>query len=137
MENIKKSNTNYIREARRMRAKRRHQIRIRRRIALLSLFSIFTLIISVFCVSTQSQAENIDMVQSSKYFKSIMIEKGDTLWSIANENIDAEHYNNTSEYIKEVKSINSLATDKITAGNYIIVPYYSEEIYANAVNADY
>ncbi len=131
MENVKRNNAYYAREARRRLLKRRRQIQIRRNFALLSLFVVLTLIVAVFFVSTSSQAGSIDTARSCKYFKSIMIEKGDTLWSIANENIDTEHYSNTSEYIKEVKAINSLATDKIAAGNYIIVPYYSEKIYAN------
>lgn len=63
----------------------------------------------------------------NKYFKSVQIEKGDTLWSIAKENMDTEHYKNISEYVKEIKKINALVSDRVTAGNYIIIPYYSTD----------
>ena len=63
---------------------------------------------------------------SYKYYKSIQVENGDTLWSIAQNNMD-EHYSNTSEYVAEVKQMNSLRSDQIFAGNYLIIPYYSAE----------
>lgn len=134
MKNTKGNNIYEIRDAHRKIKKHQRQMQVRRNIAMLSLFVTLTLMASVLFVSISSQAGNVNDDMSCKYFKSIQIEKGDTLWSIANENMDIEHYSNASEYVKEVKSINSLASDRIVAGNYIIVPYYSENIYANAAN---
>lgn len=64
-----------------------------------------------------------------KQYKSIQIEEGDSLWSIALEyNDEALSNNSTEEYIEDIKSINNLIRDdKITAGNYIIVPIYIVE----------
>ncbi len=64
-----------------------------------------------------------------KQYKSIQIEEGDSLWSIAREyNDEALSNNSTEEYIEDIKSINNLIRDdKITAGNYIIVPIYIVE----------
>lgn len=134
MKNIKRNNIYDIRDARRKIKKHQRQMQVRRNIAMLSLFVTLTLMASVLFVSISSQAGNVNDDMSCKCFKSIQIEKGDTLWSIANENMDIEHYSNTSEYVREVKSINSLASDRIVAGNYIIVPYYSESIYASVSN---
>ncbi len=61
-----------------------------------------------------------------KYYVSITIEPGDTLWSIAEENISDE-YKNIKEYIKEVRSINSLTTTDITAGRHLVIPRYTKE----------
>ena len=60
----------------------------------------------------------------AKLYKSIKIEKGDILWSIAKNYCSLDYYKSIDEYIKEVKSINKLVEDNITAGNYLTVPYY-------------
>jgi hypothetical protein len=83
--------------------------------------------VSILVISFSSQANDMEHQPSYKYFKSVQIEKGDTLWSIAKENIDYTHYRNTSEYVKEVRKMNSLTSDNIIEGNYIIVPYYSSD----------
>lgn len=80
------------------------------------------LLYTVFLPSKSNQA-----IAANKYYKSIQIQKGDTLWSIATENIDSNYYKNTSEYVKEIKMINALVSDRVTAGNYIIIPYYSTD----------
>jgi cell division protein YceG involved in septum cleavage len=84
--------------------------------------------VSILFLSLSAQANEKNHQPSHKYYKSIEITKGDTLWSIAQEYIDEEHYENTSEYIKEVRNINSLTSDNIVSGNYIIVPYYSYDL---------
>ena len=47
------------------------------------------------------------------------------LWSIAAEYMDEEHYESITDYIDEIKSMNSLAGDSIHYGEYLIVPYYA------------
>ena len=59
-----------------------------------------------------------------KYYKSVIIEKGDTLWSIALQNIESDA-DDVHAYIKEVKKMNGLRDDTITAGMYLIIPCYS------------
>lgn len=58
-----------------------------------------------------------------KYYKSIMVESGDTLWSIANEYMGATA--ETEAFINEIKRLNGLHGDTITAGSYLVVPYFS------------
>ncbi|WP_343249014.1 LysM peptidoglycan-binding domain-containing protein [Diplocloster hominis] len=61
-----------------------------------------------------------------KYFKSIQVEAGDTLWSIAQEYC-SEEYPSLDRYMKELVSMNHLENEYIQAGQYITVPYYSHE----------
>lgn len=75
--------------------------------------------------ATYSRKEEAEVMQQEyKYVKSILIESGDTLWSIAERFTDKEHYDNCFEYIKEIKQMNGLKSDKIQAGNYLMVIYY-------------
>jgi LysM repeat protein len=57
--------------------------------------------------------------------KSIKIEKGDTLWDIANENLP-EKYSSTEEYVKVLKEINGLSSDKIYSGENLMIMYMTE-----------
>lgn len=67
-----------------------------------------------------------------KYYTSIAVENGDTLWQIASEYMEVEYtslkYSSIQEYINEIRSLNHLIDDKITAGEYLTIPYYSMEI---------
>lgn len=60
-----------------------------------------------------------------KYYTSIEIRSGDTLWSIASE--IAEAYDlDTRACVKELKFMNNLKDDTIHAGNYLTVFYYDD-----------
>lgn len=113
------------------RAQVKHEKRkkqVRKNIALLVFSIIILSSILVFFASVSIQASDMEHQpqMSYKYFKSIYISQGDTLWSIAEENMD-EHYTNTTDYINEVKRMNSLTSDHIVCGSYLIVPYFSCE----------
>lgn len=61
-----------------------------------------------------------------KYYTSIYLEEGDTLWNLA----DVYNTNSNmskSQYIDEVCQINNISQDNIHSGRYIIVPYYRAE----------
>ena len=58
-----------------------------------------------------------------KYYTSIYIEKGDTLWSIAEQY--AYEGISTTDYISELKKINNLKDETIYAGCYQLISYYS------------
>lgn len=92
-------------------------------VGILSLFVIFGL--SAFygsgLVSAHDNAKD-DPVRC-KYYKSIQIHSGDTLWNIAEEYM-TEDYESVSEYITEVKKINKLSSDQIQDSQYLTVPYY-------------
>ncbi len=84
-------------------------------------------IVMFFCVAgiLNITAEGSEKMVGKQY-KSIQIEEGDTLWSIALDYND-ESLSDCSieEYIDDIMKINNLVRDdKITSGNYIIVPIY-------------
>ena len=57
-----------------------------------------------------------------KYYTSIEIHKGDTLWDLAA--LYGKEYADPSVFISEVKSINNLSGDRIKAGAYLFIPVY-------------
>ena len=66
-----------------------------------------------------------DIASYNKYYESICIECGDTLWTIADEYVEGFNISKL-DYIEEVCQINGISEDNIHAGDYIIVPYYSQ-----------
>lgn len=72
--------------------------------------------------STGSDTSDLEF----KYYSSITVKAGDSLWSIAQQYAD-DHYDGINEYIAELISINHLRNDTLKAGQYLIVPFYSEE----------
>ncbi len=85
---------------------------------LLILFSMF------FFTKTVTAKGSHDRV---KLVASVEIKKGDTLWSIANRYM-SEEYKDLDEYVEEIMDSNGLSSDRIHAGNYIIVPYYADTL---------
>ncbi len=114
----------YYSRAKAKREKRRKQVR--KNIILLIVSTILLSTVVVFFACTSIQASDSNHPMSYKYFKSVYISSGDTLWSIAQENMDS-HYANTKEYIEEVKRMNSLTSNQIMQGSYLMIPYYSTE----------
>lgn len=64
--------------------------------------------------------------QGYKYYASIQIKEGDSLWSIAAEYAPSCAMDKET-YVKELKAINKLHKDTIHAGQYLTIFYYSEE----------
>jgi hypothetical protein len=60
-----------------------------------------------------------------KYYTSVPIHPGDTLWDIASKYCG--NADRLPEYVQELKQINHLKNDEIHAGRYLTVVYYSEE----------
>ena len=101
-------------------SKRNQIIIIKRRLMLLiSIVSVFTLLLSFKMVSNARESVEYDLCYTSVY-----VNPGDTLWTIADEFVTT--YENTREdFVKEVMRINHMADAKdLRSGNYVIVPYY-------------
>ena len=108
--------------------RRRRQLEVRRNICVLILSIAAAVVLSAFLVSISTQASELEHGAEYKYYKSIAVTKGDTLWSIAKENMDKDHYKSVSEYVSEIKIMNAMKSDSIVSGSYIIIPYYSSEL---------
>ena len=111
------------RRIRNNRIRRQKEMRKNFLLAVMTICLVFTFSFSISSFLSNAKAESSPVAY--KYYKSITISNGETLWSIAKENMDAEHYASINDYIKEVKQVNSLRTDSISYGANIIVPYYS------------
>ncbi|MDE7184550.1 MAG: LysM peptidoglycan-binding domain-containing protein [Lachnospiraceae bacterium] len=120
-------NTNYVTRALINRQKRLNQIKLHMLALAISIVTVITL--SFLFISFSIKANDRGHQPSCKYYKSIEITNGDTLWSIANDYFDSAYYKNTREYVSEIKKVNNLTSDEIVAGSYIIIPYYSADIY--------
>lgn len=99
--------------------------RARRRKLVFASVAVFAAICMVLICSLSYRAIKSNAGSGFKYYTSITVNTGDTLWNIADEYIDYDFYKNKNSYISEVKHINHLEEDMITAGQTLVVPYYS------------
>lgn len=76
--------------------------------------------------TASSKVNANEEMNNYKYYTSIQIQQGDSLWSIAGNYMSAD-YADIDEYISEVKQLNHLKSDAIHAGEYLLVPYYSAQ----------
>jgi len=112
----------------RQKARQRRDARVRFALSLLSVLAIFAITIGALSVKGKAQSEN---GQKYKYYTSVQLEYGDTLWKVADRYMDSEFYNHIS-YIEEVKSINHIHDEnEVMAGKMLIIPYYSTDYIAN------
>lgn len=107
------------------RAGLRRQRELRRRLFMFSAVFIIIVTAATACLSTRSFADEKTPAGSrSKYYRSIEIQKGDTLSGIASQYISSE-YSGKKEYINEVVRLNNLADiNDIHAGDHLIIPYF-------------
>lgn len=115
-----------MRYLRNQRRKIRRQREIRRKcfMGIMAFVIVIGLAVSYTTIISDASTELGDI--SFKYYTSVEVNYGDSLWSIAEQYMSGEHYKNQKEYIAEVVSINHLQTEDITAGQNLIVPYYSD-----------
>lgn len=119
--------TEDMRSERRIRNNRLRRKREMRKNFLLFVMTVCLIVTCSISMSTfRSSAQDDSVKTSYKYYKSITVSNNDTLWSIAEEYMDAEHYDSVNDYINEVIRMNSLPNDTICYGQHLIIPYYDE-----------
>ena len=111
---------------RKSRIKRRRQV-AKQKIALIIATMFVVTIGSIGFGSFFSSAKvSKSDVPEYKYYTSIIIEEGDSLWSIANE------YNHNTvdihDYVKELKELNGLTSETIHAGQHLLIAYYDTTV---------
>ena len=82
----------------------------------------FTLIFAFIFYSNRAVAENSRPVYT--YYTSYEIQPGDTLWTIADQYMTPECSDKTA-FIDNIKTLNHIGGDNITAGKYIVIEYSS------------
>ncbi len=121
--------TAYIRERelKNHRRKLRRQREVHRTFILAGITLVLVLVftLSYHALSAHANTEFQDI--SYKYYTSVQVQPGDTLWEFAGRYADSEHYDSHARYIEEVMHMNHLSEERICAGNYLILPYYSDE----------
>lgn len=61
----------------------------------------------------------------NRYYTSVQLKQGDSLWDIANEYARGSRYS-VSEYVDELKRMNGLKGDHIHSGEFLTVVYFAE-----------
>lgn len=92
------------------------------------LLILFTILIFSASISVTSIvfADNKNTEDMYRYYTSICIKPGDSLWNIACEYSSGSGLT-VNEYIDELKAINHLTGTEITSGQYLLVIYFSNE----------
>lgn len=116
------------RRIRRNRMKRRRELR--KHILTLALTFVLVITCSMMFFTVKTKAQNSDEAIYYKYYKSITVSRGDSLWTYAAEYADEDHYDNYQNYIDEILQMNGLSSEDITAGQHLVIPYYSAEFVA-------
>lgn len=106
------------------RIRRRRQLRRHIGMSILAVIFAIGLSLSLFSLKAKAQDDQEDIYY--KYYKSIVVEEGDTLWGYAVAYGNGQ-YDTCQDYINEVVYMNSLHNTDIITGQSIIVPYYSVE----------
>ena len=107
---------------------KKRQIAKRRMILLLAALFVIT-VGSIVCGSIFSSAKDpATDIPQYKYYKSITIEQGDSLWSIAQE-YRSDTYEDVQEYINELVQLNGLTSMTIHEGQHLVVAYYDAEMH--------
>lgn len=86
--------------------------------------ALVVLILSNICGHSlmNALADETELPESQKYYTSIKLQKGDTLWGIADEYAESCRMS-TEDYVTELKSMNGLKEDMIHSGQYLTIMY--------------
>jgi hypothetical protein len=112
-------------EERIIKNKKRRQRELRNHVATFIITSLFILFLAITLGSFFSKASESENTLF-KYYKTIEIDSGETLWDLAVEYAN-EREHTYQDYIDEVKRMNHLENDLILSGDIIIIPYFSTE----------
>ena len=107
-----------------IRNRRQRQRQLKRRLAFSA--AVLLAVLSLTGGSFAVKAQNTSAGPLYKYYTSIRVGKGDSLWSIADRHADG-YFESKQDFLQEVIQINHLLDSDIRQGDYLIIPYYSSE----------
>lgn len=70
-------------------------------------------------------AQEEETLELNRYFTSIQIQNGDSLWDIASRYSRGSGYS-IQEYVDELKRMNGIQHEDIHSGEYLTVVYFAE-----------
>ncbi len=109
------------------RAKKRRAKAIAKRRMVLLLMTVLLITVGTMVFGTCfSLAKDSKTESAYKYYTSITIQEGDSLWSIA-EQYKTEHYESTKAYVDELIILNDLTSETIHAGQHLMVAYFDTQ----------
>ncbi|MDD6657817.1 MAG: hypothetical protein PUE95_11105 [Lachnospiraceae bacterium] len=108
--------------------KKRKRQELKRKFVFSVMTALFVIVFTGSVFSMNAKANSSKGADDYKYYANYCIVPGDTLWNIAEANIDYDHYSSVKEYAKEIQQINKINGEHITNGTYIMLPYYSDEL---------
>ncbi len=97
---------------------------IRRRIRMTASLIAGLVLILIIAVAVISKKAN-GRTDRTKQLTSVYVEKGDSIWSIA-EQFYTPECGSMKEYVSEIRKTNDLKSDRILYGFTLLVPYYAE-----------
>lgn len=93
-------------------------------IALIGIIVVSILILLGSSISAFASARSRENLH--KYYTSIQVKSGDTLWDIAGQ-YAVKDVMSRQDFIDEVSRLNGLSDGLIHSGDYIVITYYSAE----------
>ena len=105
----------------------RRQRQLRRNLLMGTVTLVLILMFTISGLSVGFKTQAKESVVLYKYYANIEVKYGENLWDIADTYFCEEKYKNYEHYIAEVMHINGLYNTEVSAGSYLIIPYYSEE----------
>ena len=106
---------------------RRRELRRRMRGLVIAVLMVLAFLSGFFgrtLVSAYAEEEYIKPVK--RYYTSIQLQAGDSLWDIAEEYMDGSSYSK-KEYVEVLKRMNGLSSDRIHAGQYLTCLLYTSD----------
>ena len=115
---------------RRLKNRQRRERQLRRRVITALVMLCVIVILSMFVIfSFKSDASSDGGHKQYRYYTSVSITRGDSVWSIADEYMDPMHYRDVASFARDIAHVNRISSDaKLMAGTSLIVPYYSDEL---------
>ena len=107
--------------------KMRRQRQLRRNIMFTVITVVLVLTLSIGGFAFGSRAQDKESEVLFKYYKNIEVQYGETLEDIADTYFCEGKYSDYDHYISEVMQINGLYNEEVSAGSFLIIPYYSAE----------
>ena len=108
--------------------KRQRELREKRPFFITGAVLIITLLSVCFFLYFGDRVVKAQESANDIQYKVVEIKNGDSLWSIAKENMDNTNdsgFINIYQYIHEIKRCNNMKSNQINAGCYLMVPYYN------------